>query len=201
MGMVWRAARRAALVFSHNPLVRPADRALGVAMWVGTVVAMAVVPFAAATGSVVHARMIESAAVEQQDRHVTAATLLADAPTAVDFTGSAVKDSSAPASWRGPDGRAHTATISVTSGMHTGDSTPIWVDRDGEVVGAPRTAESAAMDGFGVAFLILSGTGLALAGCYLLLRTALRRRAHREWELRWHEIEPRWSGRIGREPA
>lgn len=197
MGKLSRAARTASLVFSRNPLIRAGDRVMSAVVWAIAVLALAVVPIAFTVGSVVHTQRAESALAEQRARYQVPATLQEDAPA----TGSDAEDGIAKASWRSADGRLHTDGIAVPSGLHVGDTTAIWVDQSGAPVSQPRTLSSAAGDGAVIAVAVLSGAAIMLAGLHWLVRAVLMRRARKAWESQWRAIEPRWSGRMGREPA
>ena len=201
MGTMSRAVRRASLLFSRNPLIRPADRVLSAIAWLVMVIGSLVVPVAGAAGSVVHDQRAESAQVEQRTRHQVEATLQVDAVATVDYSGSPAKDTTAAAWWLGPDGRVHTGTIAVPTDSHAGDTKQIWIDGSGAAVGQPRTATSAVGDGVVAAMAIVTGVGVVLGGCYWLVRTAFTRRTRRSWARRWRETEPHWTGRVGREPA
>ena len=201
MGTLSRTLRRASLLFSRNPLVRPADRVLSAVAWLALAIGCLVVPVAAAAGSVVHDQRAASAQVEQRTRHQVEATLRADPIATVDYTGGPARDATAAAWWVGPDGRVHTGTIAVPTDAHAGDTRQIWIDQSGAAVGRPRTATSAVGDGVVAATAILAGAGVVLGGCYWLVRTAFTRRARRSWARQWREAEPRWTGRMGREPA
>ena len=198
MGPVVRLARKASHVLSRNGLVRSTDRVQSALMWLVALVVMAAVPAAAAVGSVVFAASSAAAVTEQQTRHQVLATLRGDVPVVTDYAGNKVSGSTAPAYWQASTGAMRTGLVTVPSGLHAGDTTPIWIDREGNAVTTPRTTTMAAGDGVAAALGLLIAIGAALGALGSACTWLVRRQNRSAWDRGWRAVEPMWTGRLGR---
>ncbi|WP_199433780.1 Rv1733c family protein [Qaidamihabitans albus] len=180
----------------RNPLVRGWDRLEGHLLLLVILVPLMVLPFAAALGSETYARESRVAATEASERHEALAVLVADAPaTPLSAHGGASRDeTSVLAEWRLPDGTRRTGTIRAEAGLPAGTEVPIWLDEDGDVVLAPRTATTAAWEGVAVAATLWLGAVAMCAMGFWLACRALDRRRFGQWEREWEDIDRQRSG-------
>jgi hypothetical protein len=85
--------------------------------------------------------------------------------------------------------------MTVSGSPPEGSLVPVWLDRNGNVVGAPPDATDAvvlsAASGFGV---VVVGVVL-LVGTWAGVRWGLDRRNAAGWAEEWARVGPEWSGR------
>ncbi len=190
-GELWvlRQARR--LGFGKNPLRRRSDRIEAVVLWCGLLVALLLIPVAAAIGTGVSNASEESAARQRAILHEVKATTLEDTATAVPSAPGDVM-SRAQVSYVDANGVARDGMTSVVIGTKAGDEVTIWLDHSGNIVRTPRSGADSSAFGTSVGFLMLAGSWLLLWGLVRLARVPLDRRRAREWENEWRAVAPRW---------
>lgn len=100
------------------------------------------------------------------------------------------------ARWAGPDGRAHTGTVSVHREVSPGSRFLLWTDAQGRLTTRPMSARTAASHSLlaGLAAGAFAA-GSVEAGRRLTVRVLMRRRFAR-WDEEWDRIGPDW-GRAG----
>ena len=80
-----------------------------------------------------------------------------------------------PVRYTAPDGIEHLADVPATGPLPAGVAVPLWVDRSGEVVGAPgRTTDAVGRAAVGAAGILFVGP-LILAGSWAGVRVGTRR--------------------------
>ncbi|MGW3230351.1 Rv1733c family protein [Kitasatospora sp. NPDC001095] len=186
-GHVRRAAGR-----DHNPLCRPVDRAYSRLVASAVLTALASIVLAAVAALLVHHVETADARDAARDRHVVTAVTTGPAQS-VDPRAGRVREQ-APARWTYPVG-PEAGQVSVPAGTPAGTAVAVGLNGAGQPVDAPRSSELIVAD----AVLAGLGTVLVLAlgadGWFALRRRRLDRRAERDWESAWEQVEPRWSGR------
>lgn len=145
------------------------------------------------TGGSVYDLVAERARTELADLTPVAGILLQDT---VPVTGaSRPSPRKASVRWVGDDGAEHTATTTIPGVHRAGETVPLWADRTGRLVQAPKAASDATLAALLVGLLI--GTGGAgvvyLIGRLLFAWTA--RRFASAWEQEWERVGPEWTGR------
>jgi hypothetical protein len=191
-----RITRR--MPWSRVPLRRRSDQ---IQAWLNLAVVMAmlvIAPWAgwraASTAYLSEARANEW---ERQHHRPVVATLSQDAPVRSAAGGEAVPASetvSVPATWTGPDGLAHTSTVSVVGGTRAGSTVTVWVDDRGTLVPPPRR-RNAGVDALVAGLLTVIALAAFLAGVRRIAVWRLDRRRLRSWEAEWQIVGPGWSRR------
>ncbi|WP_412078691.1 hypothetical protein ACLF6K_35315 [Streptomyces xanthophaeus] len=183
-----------------NELRRPDDRTRG--HWL---VAFALSPLIAvlcaiAIGMAVWDTEVRAAHAEALHRHRVSATTVGEADRAPPARFNSARMTTAQAAWEYPASHRHTDSVLVPAGTPVGGTVTVWVDDAGREALAPRsdgelasTAVAVGAAAFGV--LVLSAGGAVWLRLRRVETRSLAARA-REWDL----VEPRWSGRIRREP-
>ncbi|MEU4294761.1 hypothetical protein AB0E63_41615 [Kribbella sp. NPDC026596] len=190
-GELWvlRQARR--LGFGKNPLRRRSDRIEAVVLWCGLVVALLLIPVAAAVGTSVSNAVEESTARQRAVLHeVKATTLEGTERTVPSAPGDMV--SRARISYVDAQGVAREVTTGVAIGTKAGAEVTIWLDREGYIARSPRSSADSSAFGTSAGFLTLAGAWLLLWITVRLARVPLDRRRAREWENEWLAVAPRW---------
>lgn len=190
-GELWVLRQSRRLGIGRNPLRRRSDRVEAVVLWCGLVVALLLIPVAAAVGTGVGNASAESAARQQAVLHEVKATTLEDTANAVPSAPGDVL-SRARVSYVDANGVAREGMTSVVIGTKAGDQVAIWIDRSGNIVRSPRSGADSSAFGATVGFLTLTGSWLLLWAVVRLARVPLDRRRAREWENEWLAVAPRW---------
>ncbi|WP_406186393.1 hypothetical protein [Streptomyces sp. NBC_01006] len=184
-----------------NELRRAADRTRS--RWL---VAFAFSPFIAvlcaiAIGTAVWNTEVRAARAEALHLHQVSATTVGEADRALPARVNNAQMATAQAAWQYPASQRHTDTVLVPAGTAVGGTVTVWVDDSGRKAPAPRpygelasTAVAAGAAAFGV--LVLSAGGVV----WLRLRR-VEARSLAGWDREWDLVEPRWSGRLRREPG
>ena len=185
-----------ALSREPNPLRRRGDRCAAALMAGLMVLALAVLPVAAAIGHGTHQRLLADAAEQAATRREVTAQLLEPPRMRVLTRHPQVRDIrfEAMAGWQDPGGGTRTALIDVDSPRAAGDSVTVWIDEAARPVQPPLSTDRALASAISVAVL-LAGGGVVLCGAALLAVRALTdARARRAWEREWEVAGPRWRG-------
>jgi hypothetical protein len=190
-GELWVLGQARRLGVGKNPLRRRSDRIEAVVLWCGLVVALLLIPVAAAVGTGVGNASAESAARQRAVLHEVKATTLQDTANAVPSAPGDVL-SRAMVSYVDANGVAREGMTSVVIGTKAGDEVTIWLDRSGNIVPTPRSGADSSTFGGTVGFLTLTGSWLLLWGLVRLARVPLDRRRAYDWESEWRSVAPRW---------
>ncbi|MFE6686356.1 hypothetical protein ACFVFQ_07730 [Streptomyces sp. NPDC057743] len=94
--------------------------------------------------------------------------------------------------WTAPDHTVRTGETSVPPGMHVGDRTTVWLDRNGMVVRNPSTPTDSLAESVVAGTVVASGTGLLLFGAGKTGVRLIDRRRYAQWEKEWAELDARW---------
>jgi hypothetical protein len=188
--------RRHGLV--RSPLRRTTDRVEAMVTAALAIVALLVVPVAAAIAVGTYQYELESTAVMATQPTPVTAILITDATpaSAASSSGRGVTaGTTALARWQLPDGQQRSAPLRVDPGRRAGDQVAIWVDRHGNRTDPPKTPVNA------IAKALIVGVDLVLGGWILLgaLWWTICRMLNwvnvARWDTQWAHIEPRWSRR------
>jgi hypothetical protein len=172
---------------------RPTDRVEDAAAWVLTAAALLVALWGVLVGIHVRDGVVDRGRAAEQDRTRVEAVLGADAPQVRDRGATAL--TARTARYTDPAGRQHAVLVAVSGSPPEGSCVPVWLDRDGNAVGAPPSGTDAVVLG------VASGIGIVVGGVVLLLGTwagmrwELDRRNAVGWAEEWARVEPRWSRR------
>jgi hypothetical protein len=194
---LWRLARR--LWPYRNPLARVADRVEAAALLLVVLVGLLMTPVAAARGSEAYATQRAITDELSRTHRPTTAVLLADPPllSAVSPGRVVHGKTSVPVRWSLPDGTVRTGQVLADDWLHAGTQLAIWLDRFGNPVDPPPTADTPIVTGLGVALVswlvVMTLLIAGLAALRLLLGRSRRAAWHRDWE----SVEPEWSRRAG----
>lgn len=191
-GELWvlRQGRRLG-IGRRNPLRRRSDRIEAALLWCGLIVALLLIPVAAAVGTSVRNAGEASAARQRAVLHGVKAHTLEGTERVVPSAPGDVL-SRARISYVDHLGVAREGMTSVVIGTKSGDEVTIWLDRNGTIVTAPRVSADNAAIGSSTGFLTLAGSWLVLWGSVRLARIPLDRRRARDWDAEWQAVAPRW---------
>ena len=76
-----------------------------------------------------------------------------------------------------------------------GVTVPMWLDRSGELTGAPTRGIDAVRHAAAGALGVLAIGAAVLVCAGAAFRSELQRITMARWEREWARVEPRWSGR------
>ncbi|MEU1464862.1 hypothetical protein ABZ467_30020 [Streptomyces sp. NPDC005727] len=179
-----------------NPLRRRSDLLqawLGIGLLAAVLAAAPVVALLA--GDAARRHYARTAQHQAETRRPTTAVLLRDVPRHPEPGSAEAGRTRYPArvSVDGPDGRSRTVRTEVEPGLRAGSTVRVWADQNGEITGAPLTAEeirSRVMGWAICAVLATVGTGAAAYGTAAL---AVRRHNLAAWDAAWARTAPRWT--------
>jgi hypothetical protein len=174
----------------RNPLMRGGPRIDAVAMLLAATVVLLLVPIAAACGTVAYAD--EKAAAQTarlNDREVTA-VLLAPAQPAwgAETDDTTAHRTHASAQWV-VDAIPHTGNVTVARGAEAGNTTTIWVDKNGRVVPPPATDGHVRADAIGIAVTAWMFGSAAVAAAQVLVRRWNWAHRMKQWECEWDRFD------------
>jgi hypothetical protein len=176
---------------------RPTDRIEDLVAWVLTALGLLTALLAVVTGVRLYGDGMHRIGLEARERTQVQAVLLEPAPAKAlgeKPRGARAVAVPVPVRYTAPDGTEHLADVPATGPLPAG-VVPLWVNRSGEVVGAPgRTTDAVGRAAVGAAGILLVGP-LILAGSWAGVRAGTRRVNIARWEREWTQVEPRWSGR------
>ncbi|MGY1746948.1 Rv1733c family protein [Blastococcus sp. SYSU D00695] len=204
-----RAVRRLAL--GGGALARPSDRVQAAARCVVAVlVALAPVP-ATVVVATTTARLQQTVAEQQAERHRVTAVLLEDAEPSegagrVEDAGQA--GAGAPdhgtsatlvpvrAAWRTATGTREVVTAFVAPGTRRGSGVQVWLAAEGRAVAAPLSRGDVSGRAVLSGVLVLLAVPLAALGAYGALVRVLDAHRARRWAAEWAVVGPRWTARL-----
>ncbi|MTE14327.1 Rv1733c family protein [Nocardia aurantiaca] len=172
---------------SSNPLMRPSDRCESLVRLLVVVWMLALVPIAAAAGTVAYTNAAEEIRAENATKVQVMATTIGETTPKTVATPYGPRHDEALVRWEDA-GRSGTATVPVNGKPTPGSVVPVWIGADGRLTDAPRLPGSAAADGVAVAVaaLLLGGGGaLWLESCATWALNTLR---HRRWDVEWRTL-------------
>ncbi|MEV4729989.1 hypothetical protein [Saccharopolyspora sp. NPDC049426] len=183
-----------ALGMRRNPLRRPVDRLVAVALLGLLVVALTVVPLLALfSGKAEYAAQRREAAVIASAQHVVDAVVLTN-PQMVGSEPGGGASVRAEVGWTGQDGHPRAERAEVPSSSHVGSRVPVWVDGADRVAPAPPTEVTSIASATGTAVGVLVLGLLACVGIMKTVRAVADSWARRRWEWEWVNVEPDWTG-------
>ena len=163
----------------RNPLVRASDRVELFIIALGILIILVAAACAGALGTAVHDERSRVYIAQAETRHAVIATAIDDSTSVLgadDNTAARVS-----ARWQA-DGIEHTGGLTWHGAVKAGDPLRIWVDRDGNRVGAPTPTAQAGADAVCVAYSAWQTVALAVAGAIWWGRSRLERRRDSGWE-------------------
>jgi hypothetical protein len=183
-----RVKRKLLWRWRPNPLRRRSDRVEGWIVLATWIVALAGGLLA---GEAAGAAMEDDLATRRAAVHAVSAVLTKDADATPAVTEDGIGGTvHAKVRWTAPDGSAHTGLTRTEPGRAKGSSVTVWIDRQGDLVRAPLTADQAGLQSALTGVLVAVGTGAVAFGCGRLARLRLDRRRMRDWEAEWARVAP-----------
>jgi hypothetical protein len=184
-------------LLGHGPLKRTSDRLHALSRVILLASMVGAVPIAVAIGAAQSAALHETAARQAAERHLTTATLLADAPATGRNTAEGPADGQvlALATWAGRDGSRHRGQLWAPAGAPIGTAVRVWIDACGEVTSRPLpSADITAEVVVFASFIALSlPSGVAILHFFAVWAIDVAR--DRRWAAEWASVEPQWAGR------
>ena len=193
---LWRS-RRAEGADRRNPLWRTTDRIQAAVTRTLIGVFLLGAPLVAVhAGETAYRAGVHAEWVERADRWRDTAELLADAGDTFSMEYS-LDGLTVPAlvAWTGPDGIRRTGYVLTAPGTNAGSTVPVWTDRTGAQVDAPRRHEQTVSRTVASAALAVAGLLVVLLGIGVAVRHLLNRRRLAHWEAEWARVEPFLTGR------
>ncbi|MBK1782786.1 Rv1733c family protein [Prauserella cavernicola] len=179
----------------RNPLARSSDRVEGAVLLLALLIPLVAVPFAVTLGSDAYARESRVAAVEATTRHETTAVLLADATITEPGAYSGGRQTvTVRGEWRLPNGNHRTGRVVADVGLRKGSHVPVWLDRSGQRVDAPRTATMVTWNAIAVAITVWLGIVVVSALGFWGVRVLLDRARWLRWQREWHLVDQQRHG-------
>ena len=166
----WRIGR----IFGRNPLLRRADRVEAVVMLVALLASLIAIPLAGVVGAVAYGARAHLYAQEAQQRHLVTGPA-ADAKRTDPGT------AAARAGWPATVGK-RTGTLQPSTPAGTGESTELWVDKDGMPSPPPTPTWHAVADGLGIAVATALMVALGIASLVAGVRSRLDRTRDAQWD-------------------
>ncbi len=165
----WRIAR----IFGRNPLLRRVDRVEAVVTLVALLASLVAIPVAGVVGAVAYDVRAHLYAQEAQERHLVTGTV-ADAKRTDPGT-------TAQARWPATVGK-RTGTLQPGAPAKAGETTELWVDKDGTPAPPPTPTWRAVADGIGIAVAIALMVALGMASLVAGVRSWLDRICDVHWD-------------------
>jgi hypothetical protein len=170
---------------------RTTDRVEDAAAWVLSAAMLLVAVVAVVVGLSVHDSEAARARAESAGRVPATAVLTTDAPISTGDSAGTVRVP-VTAVWTDQAGRRHTGWVAVPAGLPAGTARPVWLDRSGDVVPAPRTDVQVVFAAVATAVLILAGGVLLLGSIWSAVRRLTAARNAAAWAREWERVEPQW---------
>jgi hypothetical protein len=193
-----RSLRRFTL--GSGPLKRRSDRIqlIGRLAVVLSFLIAAPLAAAAATATTLHLEAVADA--EAAERTHTHAVLLEDAParrqTVGDYGGYPSAAAAVRAVWPVAGGTSREGRVLVRPGLLVGTAVPVWVNREGNLTGAPLDQSGIPGSAAAMGLLSLVGVPVATWTLYAFLAFALDAHRDRRWAQDWAAVEPDWNSRL-----
>ncbi|MEI8406550.1 MULTISPECIES: Rv1733c family protein [unclassified Kribbella] len=190
-GELWVLMQARRLGIGRNPLRRRVDRLESMILACAILVALLMIPIAAALGTAVRNSSENSAAQRRAVLTQVQARTLENTETAVPTAPGQVT-SRVRVTWIDQAGWPQEGHTNVAIGTKKDTEVTIWLDSSGAITAPPRPpGDSAAIGGAaGVTVAIMSW--LLIAGLARLAVVPLNRRRMRDWEREWEQVAARW---------
>ena len=178
---------------------RSIDRIQDLVIWMLITLALLTAVLAATVAARRYGEWMHRAEIETRERTPVQAVLLEPVPQvlAVDDGGRAVRllPTPVPVRYTASDGTERRAEAQVVGPRPAGAVMPMWVDRSGELTGAPTSAIDAVRHAAAGAVGVLAVGAAVLICAGAAFRGEVQRITMARWEREWAQVEPRWSGR------
>jgi hypothetical protein len=178
----------------RHVLRRPVDRLEHIVVLAALVLVCAAVPLALVVSMTVNRHSQVLSVTETAQRTRGTATLLVSVPLSIQLDGSD-SDVRAAARWRTPTGVTRVGYVSVAPGTNAGQPISIWLDRSGQSVDQPLSADQARWQGVLAGVFTMVGVVALLTSMVVAVRKGLDRARLAEWAVEWRRVEPRWTRR------
>jgi hypothetical protein len=163
----------------RNPLVRGIDRLELLIIALGILAVLTAAAGAGALGTAVHDARSRVYVEQAQTRHTVIARVSDGSTIAPRVDGSTATKVNV--RWQA-NGAKRTGSFRVDGAVKAGDPLKIWVDRNGDPVGAPAPPSRAGVEAVGAAFVAWQAVALATAGLVRWGRWHLDGRRDSAWE-------------------
>jgi heme exporter protein D len=170
------------------------DRLEHIVVLAALILAFAALPLAIGVGTTVNQHRQLLSVVETAESTQDTATLLVTVPLSMQLSGAA-SIVRAPARWRTPAGVTRVGNVLVTPGSVAGQPITIWLDRAGDQIDQPLTADQAWRQGVLAGLGTMAAVAALLALIVLIVRRRLDRVRLAGWAAEWRRVEPRWTQR------
>ena len=168
---------------NRNPLMRCSDRIEGLLRIAALIVAVAMIPFAAAAGTTEYTAAAHRIRAENSTKVAVQATVLAD-PVTVPGFGGTTDIRRAPVRWI-RDGSSGQASVDVPRNTVRGNVIEVWIGPSGHPVPPPTPSDMAEFAGIGSAVVVLMVVWAGVAGVLGAAQWALNRRRSAAWAHEW----------------
>jgi len=191
-GTVIGFARRLGL--GSNSMRRPVDRVeavLELIVWLATtviVLATAMFAFSMTSGE------LTRSSAQSATLHPVTAVLLQDATMAMlpSDVGPGVPTVPTDVRWTDTSGNVRTGQTPVPAGQQAGSTVTVWLDGNGELVGAPMGTSTAEIAGISIAVAAGVGAEAVLLAMWLLVQGRLNHVKARRLATEWAQTDGRW---------
>lgn len=184
-----------ARLLGRNELVRRSDRMETLAAAVVASALLLAIPFVAAFGTAIKESRSLAYAEQAVARRQVSGTALTDARLHV-LGGGQVFD--VPTRWIADDG-VHVDAVTVPDMVRAGESVDVWIDRNGNDVGAPTPSGRAATEAVGWAALSWIVLAAVSTAALFGLRRSMNRARYATWDRELLSLTGNDGGRAERE--
>jgi hypothetical protein len=141
---------------------------------------------------------LEAVAAEQAAARHSARAVVVGVPAQQNQpdAGSASAETWLPVRWTAPDGSSRQGRALVPIDSRSGSAVAVWLDRSGNLTGAPMDRNSISGATVAVSGLTLIGVPVAAWALYGLLILGLDARRNRRWAHGWAAVEPEWRSSL-----
>lgn len=186
-------------MLGSGPLKRRSDRVQVLGRMIVVLAFLMAPPLAVAAATAATAHLEAVADAEAADRSPVDAVLLEDAGALPSTAGDEVHpvmSVQTRAVWPVPGQAAREGIVLARPDTPAGTAVPVWVDREGDLTGAPLDRDGIPGQATAMALLVLLGVPLATSGLYGALGFVLDVHRERRWEQGWATVEPDWHSRL-----
>jgi hypothetical protein len=141
---------------------------------------------------------LETEAAAQSVARHSAQAIVLDAPPQQNQPDSSASSAETwlPVRWSTPGGIQREGQALLPIDTRLGSAVPVWLDRNGNLTGAPMDRNSISGVTVAVSGLTLIGAPVAVWAVYGLLIAALDARRYRRWADGWAAVEPEWRSSL-----
>lgn len=166
----WRVAR----IFGRNPLLRRADRIEAVVTLAAFLASLGAIPVVGVVGVEAYGARAQLYAQEAHERHLVTGAV-------ADATRTGPGPTAAQARWPATVGK-RTGTSQPDTPAKAGETTELWVDKNGAPSPPPTPTWHAVADGLGIAVALALTGALGIASLVAGLRSWLDRMRDAQWD-------------------